>query len=137
MAPLRRLRQFARLNWSERADLAVAVWELARANRRLAGGQEGQPIARHASRDDPPPAEAVVDRVAWAIPRAAAVVPWRADCLRQAEAARRWLSRYGITAEIRLGARKDANGRLDAHAWLLCGARVVTGGKVCEYQEFG
>lgn len=122
-------------------DLVRAAWELALANRRLAarapprieqeglGGVSGHTTltARQV---------ALLSRVTWAIPRAAAVVPWRSDCLRQAEAARRWLVRYGVAAEMRLGARKDAHGSVEAHAWLVFGEAVITGGDISSYRPF-
>ncbi len=135
----RRIGQVARLTWRERADLAVAIWELARASRRLAGRFGGQ-VAAEALADSTTAGFAnakLVARVAWAIPRAAAVVPWRADCLRQAEAARRWLGRNGVAVELRLGARKGADGKLNAHAWLLSSGQLVTGGANEGYREFG
>jgi hypothetical protein len=58
---------------------------------------------------------------------------WRSDCLRQAEAGRRWLGRHGVKSEIRLGARKDDAGLPEMHAWLIVGKRVVTGGDIATY----
>jgi hypothetical protein len=79
---------------------------------------------------------ALVDRVAWAVPRAAAIAPFRADCLRQAEAARSWLAADGIGSHIRLGVRRGPAGGIDAHAWLVCGNRIVTGGEAADYTTF-
>ncbi|MEE4316380.1 MAG: lasso peptide biosynthesis B2 protein [Erythrobacter sp.] len=79
----------------------------------------------------------LVERVAWALPRAASVVPWRSDCLRQAEAGRRWLGRHGIKSEIRLGARSHSAGLPEMHAWLIVAERVVTGGDISPFTPFG
>ncbi|WP_093992652.1 lasso peptide biosynthesis protein [Flavimaricola marinus] len=38
---------------------------------------------------------------------------------------------------MRLGARKDPEGRLAAHAWLLHDGKVLIGGTEDTYQEFG
>ncbi|MBP1804835.1 lasso peptide biosynthesis B2 protein [Rubellimicrobium aerolatum] len=70
----------------------------------------------------------VVERVAFAVPRVAARVPWRADCLVQALAAQSWLTRAGVESELRIGARQEDATGFEAHAWLTCGPRVVTGG---------
>lgn len=75
----------------------------------------------------------LVDRVAFVIPRVAARLPWRADCLVQALAARRWLGAHGIATSLVLGVRKDGEA-LAAHAWLKVGERTVTGGDVSDYR---
>lgn len=106
------------------------------ANRKLAKGGAVHDIVRPVSTPPKPVDTALVERVAVAITRAASVVPWRADCLRQATAANRWLMRAGISTEIRLGAFKDEQGQLNAHAWLLCGGNVLIGGAVEQFQEF-
>jgi hypothetical protein len=65
--------------------------------------------------------------LSWAIAVAARHVPWRADCLIQAMAANRCLSRYGIRPEFFVGVDKKAGGALLGHAWLTCGDRLLTG----------
>ena len=83
-----------------------------------------------------PDAAAAIDRVAFAIPRAAARVPWRSTCLVQAIAARRWLASLGVGSQIRLGARKAGDGAIDAHAWLEADGRVIVGGETGDYRPF-
>ena len=83
-----------------------------------------------------PDAEHVIERVAFAIPRAAARVPWRATCLVQTLAAKHWLARTGIGSELKLGALESAVHGLDAHAWLVAGGRIVVGGDAAGYQPF-
>lgn len=123
-------------------DLASAVWWLGGAGLAIAQTTsprislvnncgKGKPIALSSNEAQ------LVERIAWALPRAANIVPWRADCLRQAEAGRRWLERHGIEAEIRLGARKNDQGQPEMHAWLVAGGRVVTGGDISSYTPFG
>ena len=75
----------------------------------------------------------MIERVAFAIPRAAARVPWRSDCLVQALAGERWLSRNGVDTTLTLGVRKDLPAEFEAHAWLTAGDRIVTGGDVSGY----
>ena len=58
----------------------------------------------------------IVERVAYAIPRVAARVPWRADCLVQAMAARSWLSAHGIASTIHYGVPRHKADRFEAHA---------------------
>ncbi len=64
---------------------------------------------------------------------AARLVPWRADCLVQAMAAQRWLGGERRATELVIGVHKAAGGRLEAHAWLRCGAVTVTGGDVARF----
>jgi len=85
---------------------------------------------------DPAHAE-LVERVAFAIPRVAARLPWRADCLVQALAARRWLGRNGVATTLGLGVHKDMPDTFEAHAWLKAGDRIVTGGDISGYVPLG
>ena len=114
-------------------DLVRAVVELGLARLQLkrhrpqfgAASQHAAPIDHRQS--------ALVDRVAYVIPRVAARLPWRADCLVQAMAAQRWLSRAGIATSLTLGVPKDRRPAFEAHAWLSAGGRIVTGGDVSDY----
>lgn len=78
--------------------------------------------------------EALARRVAAAIPRAAARVPWRSDCFVQALAAQDWLARNGIGSELHIGVRTDAPQGFAAHAWLRHGEITVTGGDSSAYR---
>ena len=78
--------------------------------------------------------ERLVKRVAFAIPCMGARVPWRSDCLIQALAAQRWLARAGIAAPIDIGVRNA--GAFEAHAWLVVGGRIVTGGEISAFTPF-
>ena len=76
---------------------------------------------------------ALIERVAYVIPRIAARLPWRTDCLVQALAAKRWLGRNGIMTTMTLGVPKDQRSAFAAHAWLVAGDRIVTGGDISAY----
>jgi hypothetical protein len=78
--------------------------------------------------------EELARRVAAAIPRAAARVPWRSDCFVQALAAQDWLARRGIGSELHVGVRTDTRQGFAAHAWLRHGDITVTGGDFSAYQ---
>ena len=112
--------------------LMRAVWELALARRAL-GQQSARDLLDRAqaplvcSREPDP---ALPARVAWAVPRVAARLPWRADCLVQAMAARRWLARAGIATELWIGTRTDRAPGFEAHAWLCLDGAVITGGDI-------
>lgn len=83
-----------------------------------------------------PEQEGLVERVAFVIPRVAARLPWRADCLVQATAARRWLSASGIASTIHFGVPMEKQPAFEAHAWLTVSDRVVTGGDISGYVPF-
>lgn len=117
------------------ADALRAVIELALARARLArqsdiflNGQAAQGVA-----PANPAGDTLVDRVAFVIPRVAARLPWRADCVVQAMAAQRWLGCAGIETRLVLGVPKEKLPDFEAHAWLTAGDRVVTGGDVSGY----
>ena len=122
------------------ADALISTWELAAANRTLRRTPSGKlallPVEQ--PQGEPPPFSlwqtALVERVAYVLPRMAARVPWRSDCLVQALAARRWLARAGVASDVCVGVRKDEQG-FQAHAWLRVGERIVTGGDISSYAE--
>lgn len=119
-------------------DLARATLELALASRQLGTHSASDLISR--AREVWPAAASgplslrqrqMVARVAFAIPRTGDRVPWRADCLVQALAARHWLARYGIVSALCIGVRNEAE--FAAHAWLKVGQDVVTGGDISSF----
>lgn len=118
-------------------DLLRAIWELAVARRALGGMSAPALLAMRAvdtgAAPVAEPISTVIKRVAWAIPRASDRVPWRADCLVQALAARRWLARSGVPTSLFLGVRKDGDELFASHAWLMAGDQIVTGGSGADY----
>lgn len=116
------------------AELALARRDLAHltmpqiAKRNLAATTNGRPADPAAVGDGE-----LVARVVDLLPRLAARVPWRSDCLVSALAAQRWLAGKGVATVIEIGARRDAGGKLDAHAWLNYGDKVIIGGSVAGY----
>lgn len=139
MGILRRLRRdaahLARLDRRSAFDLVRASYELALARLELLAARPEAWLAGTPGRSAADEA-ASIERVAFAIPRAAERVPWKATCLVQALAAKRWLGRMGIDSRLKLGARKTGEQALDAHAWLEAGGRVVVGGEIADYAEF-
>ena len=121
-------------------DIAVAAWELALANWAFRHTPPGElPLLPPVTSSDSNKAltarqQALVERVAYAVPIVGLRVPWRSDCVVQALAARRWLARGRIAADVCIGVRKDEQG-FQAHAWLKVGERIVTGGDVSTFAE--
>lgn len=72
----------------------------------------------------PDPLLARVSRVTGLL---AAALPWDCRCLVRAMAALRVLRRRGRATTLYLGVRRRSS--LEAHAWLWCDGRVVTGGR--------
>lgn len=66
--------------------------------------------------------------VTVSVMRASKVTPWRFKCLEQAMTAKKFLNKKGIPSTIYFGVnRKD--GKMNAHAWLRCGSKYITGGR--------
>lgn len=107
-------------------ELALARWRLRRHRPRVSGlNRTVAPLDDRQS--------TLVERIAFLIPRVAARVPWRADCLVQALAAERWLGSAGISTRLTFGVPRDKRADFEAHAWLTAGDRIVTGGDVGGY----
>lgn len=68
-------------------------------------------------------------RVGWAVRAAAARAPWVSTCLAQGLAAMAMLRRRGIDATLYLAVAQGVRPAqtFAAHAWLRCGAAVLTG----------
>jgi hypothetical protein len=66
-------------------------------------------------------------QVRWGVDNARRVVP-RATCLPQALAAESLLAYAGHPALVRIGVMKTPAGKLEAHAWVESGGRIVIGG---------
>lgn len=55
--------------------------------------------------------------------------PWESKCLVRALTARKMLNRRGCPCTLYMGVQPGADGKMEAHAWLRCGGRYVTGGR--------
>src|SRR6266516_4568482 len=66
------------------------------------------------------------EKIGWAISVAKQFVP-KGNCLPQALAAESLLTRGGHPVELRIGVVKTDQGRLEAHAWVESGGRLVVG----------
>jgi hypothetical protein len=66
------------------------------------------------------------EKIGWAVSAAKRFVP-KADCLPQALAAERLLTRFGHPVEFRIGVVKSGRNRLLAHAWVESNGKLVVG----------
>jgi hypothetical protein len=109
------------------ALLMAAFWVRCMPFRRLAPrlGDSG----RESALGMPEGQDAWVRDVEWAVHALARRMIPQPTCLMQAAAAKAILDWRGIPATVYLGVRPAAgDGRqVDAHAWLRCGSRIVTG----------
>jgi len=131
LAKARRLKAHEWLDIAVAADeLAIARFKLGRTRpRELVPNGSGDEVAG----DVRPATIEHLDRVRLAIARASRFVPWRADCLVQAMAARRWLHRHGIPTILSIGVAAATGPDFEAHAWLSHGGHIVTGGDVTRF----
>lgn len=118
---------------------ARALFELVRARLAFARLAAADIVARNqaAARAARAPREGdnaeMLARIAYVIPRLSARLPWRSDCVIQAIAAQNWLSAKGLPSEIRIGVERPEATGFGAHAWLVHGEDVVTGGDIARY----
>lgn len=71
------------------------------------------------------------EEVGWAVRAASRYTPWRSSCLVQVLAAQQLLREQEIPGAFYIGAASGEKGAgtvgLEAHAWLKCGERFITG----------
>lgn len=67
--------------------------------------------------------------VEWLIGSLSRRLPFQVTCLMQAAAARSLLTRRGVPCTVYIGVapRRDDGRNVNAHAWLQCGERIITG----------
>src|SRR6185369_4015190 len=124
----RPVQQFLRLSPNDRSLLTRSVVLLAGA--RLALWVLPFNVARSLLTPAParrsPTPSATTERIGWAVSVAKQFVP-KGDCLPQALAAESLLLRFGHSVEFRIGVVKTGQDRLEAHAWVMSGGRLVVG----------
>src|SRR5262245_10752919 len=129
---MRRLRKLAKLPAAERWLLAEAallvivarlgLWLLPF---RLLRCGLGRLPTRHVSTHFSP------ERIAWAVAVVSSYIP-ATTCLTQALAAQVLLSRRGVSARLRIGVAKAAQGQFAAHAWVEHAGQIVVGGAISD-----
>lgn len=109
--------------------LGLAVLPFRTLRRLLAGRGERAAGWRRTDRVSP-------DRIAWAVMAAGRYAPGRATCLVEALAVEALLARRGYPARLRVGVAREEDGRLQAHAWVESGGRVVIGGSETALERY-
>lgn len=126
------IRKLLRTTWRERLLLLEAAGCLALARlallavpfRKVAprlGRTMGESLA------DDPRSEQLGREIARAVQVASRYTPWDTKCLAQAIAGKAMLRWRRVPSTLYLGLAKDGEGELEAHAWLRCGSRILTG----------
>lgn len=67
------------------------------------------------------------NRIGWSVRTMARRTPWESACLTQAISAKAMLRRRHIHSTLYLGLAKNNSAAMQAHAWLRCGAAILTG----------
>ena len=68
------------------------------------------------------------DDIAWCVDTAGRLVVGDGNCLVHAMTAQVLFGRRGIEHTLRIGVVKDRRGKLEAHAWIEHGDRIIIGG---------
>lgn len=123
LAPADRMFLVEAAGWLGLARLAILVLPF----RWLARGL-GRHMAQSPEEVRAAPAE-LLDRISWSVNTASRHLPWECKCLAQALAGKAMLKRRGVSSTLYLGLAKNAAAQLQAHAWLRCGPRILTGGQ--------
>ena len=71
-----------------------------------------------------PTAVPEVQRIVKAVSRR---MPWTCNCMVRALTMKKMLARRGIPSTLYMGVAMDGNGNMEAHAWLRCGNRYISG----------
>ncbi|MCA9953774.1 MAG: lasso peptide biosynthesis B2 protein [Ardenticatenaceae bacterium] len=133
MRPANKLGKLWRLRWPDRLLLLEAIFWLALARlallvvpfRRIA------PLLgtlQHESAAAVPDKTAhSANRIGWSVRTMARRTPWESACLTQAVSAKAMLHRRHIHSTLYLGLAKNNSQAMKAHAWLRCGAAILTG----------
>ena len=133
-----RLRKVAALSWADRwlllqvfallgiAKLALRLIPFRRLARSLG------PLQTETPPTAPPDHLVQAQRIALAVARVSPHTPWTSNCFPQALVAKYWLRQRRIPATLYLGvalnkSEPSAPTEMEAHAWLRCGAFIVTG----------
>ncbi len=72
--------------------------------------------------------------ISWAIRIGASITPWENVCRHQAWQAAILLNHYGIAFHYVIGAKKNQEGKIEGHSWILADNRFVSGR--CNVREY-
>lgn len=128
---MRRLRKFAQLPPGEQWLLLRAVfllWAVRVALWSLPFRTVNAFVTRHSRAQTAPMNAPPLERLTWILAAAGTMLPGQRTCLVRALAGSILVGGQGYSPVLRLGVARQAEGKLDAHAWLECEGQVVVGG---------
>jgi len=76
----------------------------------------------------------IIRMVGSAIQTVAKYTPWRNVCYHQVIQAKLMLHKRGIPCVIRIGFKKNDQGKIEGHAWTKSGDRIITG--FCREEDY-
>lgn len=74
----------------------------------------------------------IINKIIWAVNVIGRHTPWESKCLVKALTGQIMLKNRKLDSTLYLGVAKDEENKLIAHAWLRCGADIITGDDVRE-----
>jgi hypothetical protein len=126
----RALRRLGRISATERRILAEAFGLLPVVH----GLQQLLPFKRWrellekgAPTRSPRASAPTVSQIAWAVEVARRWLPGEYKCLPAAYTTHLLLYRHGYVSDVHVGVSRDAQGKVEAHAWVDCEGRTVIG----------
>jgi len=138
---LRLLFKFLSLRPRDRALLinATLLLAIAKLGLRLLPFQTLRRLLSKLERAETPPQFASpalpLQKIVWAVEVASRYIPGGEKCLPRALVAHNLLVRQGFAAQLRIGVAKDAQGQLEAHAWVESQGKVAIG-RIRNWERF-
>jgi hypothetical protein len=125
------LHRLGRVSWAERRALVEACVLLPSVHllqRRLPFARWHALLLRPAHQRPGVGSPALSARqLAWAVGVAADWLPGEYKCLPRAYAAHWLLTRHGHACELQVGVARDAQGKVEAHAWVVYQGEIIVG----------
>ncbi len=134
----RKIRKFFQLSTGQKCYFLEAYWRLLLAVfslNTMAFDRMVRRLERKVDRTAPEPGDQRLKTariIGEQVVRAANNTPWRSACLAQAFVAQQMMEKRNIPGVFHIGVRLDQGlnkqEKLTAHAWLICGTSIITGG---------
>jgi len=129
--PMRRIRKFFQLSWADKRLLIQSILLLVVATLGLRGLSlsDLQHLLLKLANGFPrfvPASPPSGQQISWSVRVASGLVP-KATCLPRALAAQVLLIRHDYPADLKFGIAKNKDGKLEAHAWVTSGNRIIIG----------
>jgi len=133
-------RRFLEASWADRWLLfQTSLWLVTiKLGLKIFRFQTVREFLSRVSRQENPeidPQQASLEKVVWAIERTSRNLPEAINCLPQALTAQVMLNRRGYQSEMIIGAKRNQDSQLQAHAWVEYQGNVIVG-KIDDLSQF-